>query len=201
MVFKQASQVQNKLLSHCTWMGLAGRGRKNSVVEIFSLAFAGGETLSSPKDIVVDVQISVLSVFLSKTSSGINTSFTFSMKSPLIIFYYYYFSQENNPANVFRNLRPSHISATSSFGHCHSHLQPPATQSHSELTLGCLWQADTTQLPRVLLTLVILAFPPAPFPYPQPSTFSSCLTVTVLQQHPELHTVMLRKSHEQNVFM
>lgn len=162
------------------------------------MAFAGGEILSSPKDILVDVQISVLSVFLSKTSSGINTSFTFSMKCPLFFFYYYYFSQENNLANVFRNLRPSHISATSSFGHCHSHLQPPVTQSHSKLTLGCLWQA---QLPCVLLSLVILAFPPAPFPYPQPSTFSSCLTVTVLQQHPELHTVMLRKSHEQNVFM
>lgn len=52
----------------------------------FSLAFGGGETLSPLKDILVDVQRSVLSLFRSKTSSGINTSFTFSMKCPLILF-------------------------------------------------------------------------------------------------------------------
>lgn len=111
------------------------------------MAFGGGETLSPLKDILADVRISILSVFWSKTYSGMNTSFTFSIKCPLIIiiiiiiianYYYYYFPWENSLAYVFGNLRPSYTSPVSSFGHCHSSLQPTVTPSHSELTLGCL---------------------------------------------------------------
>lgn len=49
------------------------------------MAFGRGETLSPLKDVLVGVWISVFPVFQSKISSEIKTSFTFSMKCPLII--------------------------------------------------------------------------------------------------------------------
>lgn len=57
------------------------------------------------------------------------------------------------------------------------------------------------QLPCVLLSMIILALPSAPFLYPQPSTLGSCFTAPVFQQCPKLHSVMIHKSRNQNVFM
>lgn len=58
--------------------------KQRCFMEVF-LAFGGGETLSPLKDILVGVWINVFSVFQSKISCEINTSFTFSMKCPLVI--------------------------------------------------------------------------------------------------------------------
>lgn len=97
----------------------------------FSLA---GETLPRLKDILVT---SKKCPFCFPEQNIFWNKYTIYIFHEIHLYYLFntYFPRKYSLAYVYRNLRPSHISAVSSFGQCHQSLEPVVTPRQSELTL------------------------------------------------------------------